>query len=277
MKVAVRIVLALLAAAAALGQSAPSSDVFIQNAEQVLRREYGSPGVSYALLNIRTGETINSGWEAWNKPISEGSLVKPFTAIAYAESHNFRYPEQTCAGGSACWYPAGHGKLDIVRAIALSCNSYFAQLAAQVSAADVVSVARRYGLSGPSLAASPDALAGRYGEWRESPKNLLHAYAILLARSSQPGVRDIVLGMAESARGGTAEAASRAVPKLKLLAKTGTAPCTHARHAPGDGFALVAWPADTPHYILLVRQHGAAGAQAAALAGKMVKSLEHQP
>jgi hypothetical protein len=93
-------------------------------------------------------------------------------------------------------------------------------------------------------------------------------------RSSQPAIREIVEGMADSASRGTA--AGLATPGLhrRLLAKTGTAPCTHRRRAPADGFAMVAWPADSPRYLLLVRQHGVPGAQAAVLAGRMLRALE---
>lgn len=274
--ISVAIFLLLGTALPAASQARAENSAYLQNASRVLSREFTSPGISYILLDLRAGKSIERGWHNAGKAIPAGSLVKPFTAMAYAESHNFRFPEQTCAGGNACWNPAGHGKLDIVHAIALSCNSYFTQLAAQVSATSVAEVARRYGLTGPNIATTPEGLAGRYGEWRESPRALVHAYAELLSRGLQPGVSQIVQGMSESAKSGTAEGASRSVPGIALLGKTGTAPCTHADHAPGDGFVILAWPAETPHYILLVRLHSAPGAQAAVLAGKMVRSQEPQ-
>lgn len=271
-----KLVLAL-AIGSAFAQSSHQESAYLQNASRVMAREYRSRDVSYILMDLRTGAFINAGWHSITEPLPAGSLVKPFTALAYAESHGFRFPEQTCAGGNDCWNPAGHGRLDIVHAIAFSCNSYFSQLGEKVSVTDAASIARRFGLAGPPLTTSADGLAGRYGEWRESPRALAHAYAELLARSSQPGIRDIVRGMAESARSGTAQGASSSVPHLLLLAKTGTAPCTHANHAPGDGFVVLAWPAEVPRYLLLVRLHSAPGAQAAVLGGKMVRSLEEHP
>jgi hypothetical protein len=110
--------------------------------------------------------------------------------------------------------------------------------------------------------------------WRESPESLVRAYAMLLGRRSQPAIRNIADGMAESARVGTAAGLALQGLHQGFLAKTGTAPCTHAEHAPGDGFVVVAWPADLPRYLLLVRQHGVPGAQAAALAGRMLRTLE---
>jgi hypothetical protein len=268
------LILAIAGATVIAQESSKANEAYIGNASRVLAREYTSPDISYLLRDIRTGAMVGRGWSDIEQPIPAGSLVKPFTAVAYAESHNFRFPELTCAGGNACWNPAGHGRLTIERAIALSCNSYFTQMALQVSAIDVAKAGHAYGLSGPGALTSADGLVGRYGEWRESPRAIVHAYAELLDRRLQPGVREIVRGMAESAKSGTAVGASRSVPEIHLLAKTGTAPCTHSEQSPGDGFVVLAWPAETPHYILLVRQHGVPGAHAAILAGKMLRSLE---
>jgi len=88
------------------------------------------------------------------------------------------------------------------------------------------------------------------------------------------GVRDIIDGMADSARNGTASSLARQGLHQSFLAKTGTAVCIHKAHAPVDGFVVVAWPADFPRYILMVRQHGVTGAQAAVLAAHMLRDLE---
>ncbi len=251
--------------------------VFAHTASQRLDQEFPAADTSYLLYDLRRQVEIASRWEDSSKAIPVGSLVKPFTAIAFAEGHNFLFPEFKCSGGSSCWRPQGHGDLGIVRATALSCNAYFSQLAEATTPSQVTAVAQRFGLNGPGTAATPEAMAGRHGIWRESPDSLARAYAEILTRRSQPGIREIVEGMAESAKHGTASGIVRSVPRLQVLAKTGTAPCTHAKHAPGDGFALVDWPADSPHYLLLVRVHGKPGAQAATLAGEMLKVLEPQP
>jgi cell division protein FtsI/penicillin-binding protein 2 len=247
--------------------------LFRRTAAQVLSREFPSADITYLLLDIRTRELVAKRWENSDAAIPVGSLVKPFTAIAYAEAHVFQFPEFTCTPG-ACWYPQGHGKLNIVRATAFSCNAYFINLATEVSAAQVETVARRFGLNGPGQSASPDAMAGRYGVWQETPEALAKAYAELLARREQPGVREIVKGMAMSAREGTAVGITNQKPKVAALAKTGTAPCTHVNHEPGDGFVVMAWPAESPQYLLLVRYHGNPGAHAATVAGKMLKALQ---
>jgi len=264
-----------LAPADAPGSAPPdASALSSRTASETLARHFSSPNISYLLYDAQEGRFIAQKWREPAQPVPVGSLIKPFTALAYAETHNFRFPEHVCVGGNSCWLPKGHGRLGIVRAIALSCNSYFTSLASNTGEGQVTSVAQRFGLNGPGVNASPEAMAGRFGVWREAPERLVRAYAMLLGRRLQPAIRDIVDGMAESAKAGTAAGLSRQGLHQEFLAKTGTAPCTHSGHAPGDGFVMVAWPADFPRYFLLVRQHGVPGALAAALAGRMLRTLE---
>lgn len=247
--------------------------LFSRTAAKVLERKFSSPDISYLLMDTRSGRIIAKRWESSDGPIPVGSLVKPFTALAYAEGHSFRFPEFTCSPGQ-CWYPRGHGKLGIVKAVAFSCNSYFIHLAGGVRSTEVSAVAGRFGLNGPGDGASAEMMAGEHGVWREAPESLARAYAELLGSRSQPGIREIVDGMAGSAKWGTALALAKEAPNVAALAKTGTAPCTHQERAPGDGFVMVAWPADSPKHLLLVRYHGHPGAQAAIVAGKMLHELQ---
>jgi cell division protein FtsI/penicillin-binding protein 2 len=244
-----------------------------RTAAQVLSHEFSSSDISYLLLDIPSRSILAKHWQNSDGAIPAGSLVKPFTALAYAESHSFRFPEFVCTPG-ACWYPQGHGKLGIVGAVGFSCNAYFINLAANVSAAQVTGVANRFGLNGPGSGAGPDVMAGRYGVWRESPEALARAYAELLGSGAQPGIRELVEGMAVSAKSGTALGLAREAPQVAALAKTGTSSCTHQQHLPGDGFVIVAWPADSPQHLLLVGYHGKPGAYAATVAGKMLHALQ---
>jgi cell division protein FtsI/penicillin-binding protein 2 len=75
-----------------------------------------------------------------------------------------------------------------------------------------------------------------------------------------------------AAQSGTGEAVGRAV-EAEVLVKTGTAPCAHARRSPGDGYAVVLYPATAPEIAFLVSVHGAPGSQAAARAGEMLRVL----
>jgi hypothetical protein len=257
------------------GEQRDGEEMFARVAAERLARGFATPGVSYLLYDMERERFIAAQWPQSREPVPVGSLVKPFTALAYAESHDYRFPSHRCQGGRSCWLPRGHGNLGVAHAIGVSCNSYFVDLASQVSAAQVAAVTRSYGLNGPGENASPEAMVGMHGEWQESPESMVRAYALLLQRAYLPAIRELVDGMAEAARSGTA--AALAPRGLHLLAKTGTSVCTHQHRATADGFVLVAWPAELPRYILLAREHGVTGAQCAALAGRMIRALESSP
>src|SRR3982750_4426216 len=80
----------------------------------------------WILIDARTGVLIGSRWVHPEQAIPVGSLVKPFTALAWSGD----YPVFTC-NARECWQPAGHGRVDITHAIGYSCNSYFLQMAAR--------------------------------------------------------------------------------------------------------------------------------------------------
>jgi cell division protein FtsI/penicillin-binding protein 2 len=210
--------------------------------------------VETTTLDLRTGPITAS----WNEPAPAGSLIKPFTALAYAATHDYQYPEVVC-DGRVCWQPKGHGRVGIREAVAYSCNAYFAKLALDIAPEDLSGVLRRFGLHPMTEQAPSSALFGIGDEWRVAPQDLMRAYGELAARATEPGVAELLEGMAISARSGTGKAAAG-----DMLVKTGTAPCVHQRRAPADGYALALYPARHPEHAMLVRVHGATGASAAA-------------
>jgi cell division protein FtsI/penicillin-binding protein 2 len=252
----------------------PRATLFAQSSGQMLNRDFPNRDVSFLLLDAATGRVLASHWENPVAPIPLGSLVKPFTALAYGEHHAFRYPARVCRGtATGCWLPRGHGEVDLASAIAYSCNSYFRMLTARMTAADVSPTAMRFGLETPPPGAAGPALAGLGNRWLISPLNLARAYLELVRRRDQPGVRQILSGMEQSAVGGTGAEVDRALPFPDALAKTGTAQCTHAKRAPGDGFTIAMVPTDNPQLLLMVRVHGVPGAEAAKIAGQMLRRL----
>jgi len=227
------------------------------------------------LLDAQTGRVLTSRWDTPDSPIPLGSLVKPFTALVYGEHNDFRYPVHTCRGAATgCWLPHGHGEIGLTSAIAYSCNSYFRMLTANMITADVAPIAARFGIEPPDPDDSGTILVGIGRGWRISPHRMAKAYLELFRSREQPGVREIIEGMAESALHGTGAAVDHALRFPSALVKTGTAPCTHSRRAPGDGFTIVLAPADQPEVLLMVRVHGVAGAQAAKTAGEMLRRIE---
>jgi hypothetical protein len=137
-----------------------------------------------------------------------------------------------------------------------------------------VPAATEYGLDLPTSELSGPDLIGVGNLWLISPLHMAQAYLELSRRREQPGEREVVAGMAQSARQGTGLEIDRALRHSAALVKTGTAACTHAMHAPGDGFVVALVPADQPELLLMVRVHGVPGAKASVMAGKMLGRLE---
>jgi len=274
------VLLALLPSSGRAGPPAPerlqnSETLFAQSAAEALSREFSSRDVSFLLLDARTGRVIASRLDDPETPIPLGSLVKPFTALAYGEQHEFKYPPHTCRGtATGCWRPGGHGATNLTSAIAYSCNSYFRMLASDLTAADVSPTAIRFGLEPPDRDATGAALAGLGARWRVSPVRMARAYLELVRRRDQPGAREIIAGMAQSARQGTGAEVDRSLLFPDALVKTSTAPCTHSPRAPGDGFVVALVPGDDPQILLMVRVHGVPGARAAKTAGQILRRIE---
>jgi len=219
-----------------------------------------------AFLLLLNGELVETRGLDPAEPIPAGSLVKPFAALAYAESHSRHYPELSCNGEeNGCWRPTGHGRIGMDRAIAHSCNAYFRQLTARISYTSTANLASRFGIEAPPPGAS---LFGLGDAWRVSPLRLARAYLELARRVHEPGVSDLVRGLALSAREGTGKAVGPGA-----LVKTGTGPCLHPKRAPGDGFVIALFPEENPVNALLVRVHVVPGAQAAADAARILRTV----
>ena len=227
---------------------------------------------SYILLDATHKTVIAIDWRAADAPVPVGSLVKPFTAIAYGQRHRMRFPAHECTGED-CWLKTGHGRIGLASAVAHSCNSYFRQLAADVSPADVWDMVEWFGLRGPPADSGRDTLIGVGSAWRLSPLEVARAYAELAARRSEPGVAEVIEGMRLAASTGTAAAVGSVLRGSPALAKTGTAPCSHSPKAAGDGYAVVVYPGDSPRYVLLVQVHGVVGRQAAETAARLLPVL----
>ncbi len=232
--------------------------------------------ISYVIVSTETSEIVEANWKRLYEPIPLGSLVKPFTGLAYAESHFFRYPEVRCRGAEdECWLPKGHGTLGVEPALAQSCNTYFQWLADRVLWADIEMVARRFGLAAPPMDAPASAYIGLGAEWKLPPLALLRAYQELVRRSADPGIEPLVQGLALASRSGTGSGIGRALDGAPALVKTGTSPCIHPRNtghrtSNGDGYVIALYPAGTPRYTMLVQVHGVPGRVAANIGGKIL-------
>jgi cell division protein FtsI/penicillin-binding protein 2 len=263
---------ALALAIALCGLSGRGASLYEQSVQRALSQRFNSGDVSYLLVDAQTKTVIASRWPDSDRPVPPGSLLKPFVALAYAKGHDFKYPVFVCRGSiDGCWYPPGHGRIGITQAIEYSCNTYFLKLARRVSPQDMRGAAEQFGIVTAPRAFTPAALIGLGGTWRIAPRQLARAYLNLAAQADESGVAPLIRGMALSAEAGTTSAIDRALGGRAALAKSGTAPCIHSTHAPGDGYVMVLYPADSPRLLLLVCVHGVPGAKAAATAGRILR------
>jgi cell division protein FtsI/penicillin-binding protein 2 len=257
-------VLSLAAGALAAG-SLPEQSISL-----LLDRSFPEPRLSYILLDATSGRLICSRWSDADQAVPVGSLVKPFTAIAYGRTHGFTFPKFECKGSQdRCWLPQGHGRIGLPAAIAHSCNAYFLALAAETNPDALTAVAQEFGLKPPETGADVPSLMGLGNRWTISPKSIARAYTDLWARANDAGIREIISGMSMSARLGTGSGVGAGA-----LAKTGTAQCTHSPRHAGDGFVVALFPAESPRFTLLVRVEGVPGAEAAITAGRMRALLD---
>ena len=107
--------------------------------------------------------------------------------------------------------------------------------------------------------------------WKVTPLEMARAYLALAARANDPGAEDLAQGMLLSASLGTGSAVDGALGGARARVKTGTGPCVHSDRMPGDGYAVVVFPADAPRVLLLVQVHGVPGSRAAVTAGRMMR------
>ncbi|HET9837689.1 MAG TPA: hypothetical protein VFR84_05585 [Candidatus Angelobacter sp.] len=254
---------------ALLGTCAPiragGQDLHSQSAAAVLTHDFADPDLSYLLLD-EDGRVVAERWEHAERDIPVGSLTKPFMAVAYGRTHA-SFPKFRCTGGKTCWLRRGHGTLKVREAIALSCNSFFHQLVAH-GGPEFPAAMANFALHSAGDQASSQSVT------TASPLALARAYLELTRQGHEPAVAPVLQGLALSAKSGTAKPIGEALPEMNVLAKTGTAPCTHKKRAPGDGFALVMYTVEKPGAVLLVRLHGRPGYMAAAVAGRMIARIE---
>jgi cell division protein FtsI/penicillin-binding protein 2 len=229
---------------------------------------------AYLLIDAVTERVVDARWDDPDRPLPFGSLIKPFTAVAYAGQRRSTYPTFTCrGGGDGCWLPAGHGHIGLTAAVAGSCNAYFRQLAALTSPDAMLATLQWFGMRADAAAVTPATMVGLGDALRLRPAAVAHGYLELVSRASQPAIAPIVRGLMESATAGTGRAVGTAIGGAGAFVKTGTAPCVHAPKAGADGYTVVVYPADRPRFVLLVQAHGHTGADTARIAGDLLTKV----
>jgi len=246
-----------------LAQPAPAGSL-----DRLIEKALSDAGfdVSTAVWILNEGDSIQAQrWPGFDRPIPVGSLLKPFAALAYAQTADVTQPRTHCKG-DRCWLPSGHGVVEIRQALAKSCNAYFEDLATKTPRSALNVVAGRLGLPSPPVDAPSNATWGLDPAWKLQPPAVIGAYQEIVRRRTEPRFAPIVDGLRMAAETGTAAGVGAG------LAKTGTAPCTHTG-SNGDGYVLVIHPAESPRYTMLMRLHGRTGREAANAARAALEAL----
>ena len=224
-----------------------------------------------------------------------GSILKPFFLAATLESGAIQ-PQSTVichrnlrvlGHNLACSHPQTDIAFNAEEALAYSCNTYFADLAARLSPEQAVAVLREYGFGSASLTSSATPVfrapktrvdtqllvLGVTGI-QVSPADTAAAYRKLALRFNNPAfsptLAPVELGMLNSVHYGAAHNAE--VSGLKIAGKTGTAsdpgqPWTHG------WFAGIAGEDSSRIVVVVYLPHGN-GADAATIAHRFFVALK---
>ncbi len=249
-----------------LGQSAPAP-----------------PGsAAFRVIELPSRRTLSVGRsDLLSTPVLPGSILKIAALVAGLETGTIRSDTRMLcrrhveiAGRRiTCSHPDVGRPIGPAEALAHSCNSYFASLAARLPRGALDRVLGQLGLppTSPSVPIVSAAL-GLDGT-RVSADQLLAAFVRLTSTNSvemRDDTRAVVMdGLRGAAEYGTA--AVLADRGISALAKTGTAPMPGGGY---EGLVVAVSPAERPSRAVVVMAPGAAGADAARLAAdRLVASM----
>jgi len=232
---------------------------------------------SAVVLDPQTGAVLASAGEP--RSGAPGSTIKPLL-LAYALEHGIVQPETEVychrdlhiAGRALpCTHPDDHPVFTAQRALAESCNTWFAELGRRFSSIALESALQQVHLPHTAMTSANVeqrqlAVLGLNGV-SASPLQLARAYRELLQRMPPNGV--IANGLRDSVAFGMANPAS--VPGMSILGKTGTA------SNPGEAWTHGWYVGVLPGRLLIVVYvpHGDGGT-AAALGQKFFRVVAPQ-
>ncbi len=221
------------------------------------------------------------------------------------------HQEGSSGGRVGCWLEPGHGPVNLRKALAYSCNLYFARLGERLAAPRLLATARRCGLGRSTGSDVPGEIGGRLppaldrrqaarlavgqvagleltglqllslvgavanGGALHSPRRDAPAGGSAPRRGLLPGAQHLRLlrdAMREASAFGTGAAAG--LDRLGVAGKTGTAGWDRTPWR-SHGWFVGFWPAVRPELALVVFVHrGTGGGTAAPLAAAVVRAVE---
>lgn len=112
------------------------------------------------------------------RPYAPGSTFKMVTAAAVIESGKFTPKTRVYDPGYyqlgnrrfKCWFVSGHGQVDLVRSLAVSCNTYYFTAGLAVGNAEIARYAKEFGLGSKTGITLPAEAAGTVptAEWKKA-------------------------------------------------------------------------------------------------------------
>jgi hypothetical protein len=255
----------------------------------------GRQGVSVAAgLPVLPGEAVFRPGDSGGFVVYEARTLKPL----YAGSNRFDLPEQTAAASVAktfCAYavlrnalltadevqlcdgdgykPEGHGRVNVVEALALSCNTFFEKAGCRLTWDQFRESCRRLGGFDARLPEKPASLLERldvyaHGSQIATGFEELARLARAVAFSPPEDVALAVVrrGWREAVTSGTALAAN--VAGAEVAGKTGTLP-----DPPWERKFAAFAPLSAPRWVVAVRSAGQEGASPAEMAGRVFRNL----
>ncbi len=281
-------------------------------AEDFRKLVEAEPGAFALLGDLEAGRAVLAGdARVLESRVPAGSWVKLFQAYSLVVGRQVTVEEKVrCDGwqgpGPRCWYGPGHGELDLVGALAHSCNAYFVTVRPRLEKAGYAATLAAFlpvGSGRPGDAAGAADWDGAFlrGELTaRSPR--FDAFcravaALVLARRldwagagesrtlsgetirlDETARQSVLSGMRRAASEGTAVELAREFGSDDLLAKTSsmmpaTAPA-RSRNRNRVGMVCAFHPAAAPRaFIFLFVPRGFAPEKAAPLAGKVLRSF----
>ncbi len=198
-------------------------------------------------------------YEYANKMLFPGSLLKPFTILSIPDIH-----EETtlmCTGWSdlnnRCWSKASHGEIDIIQALAYSCNSFFIQYLGDKLSLDVYHKTLSHHLNFSGSFDSKNYVLESIGlgtNLKTTPLNILKAYNSIF-RENPEGIEIIRQGMKDASYYGTGKQLTVITDLWDVACKTGTSyrimEDGTLDWSSNTGWFLIMYPADDPKYSFL--------------------------
>ena len=261
---------------------------------EVNRAMDGRSGTA-VVLSVESGKILAAYHPqlAAQRAVLPGSAIKPFVLLELLRSGKVAaQTEWVCRRrvriGSRnldCQHVRTVEAMNAERALAYSCNSYFTEMGARLTDAELTAAFRRAGFFTPTGLLAEEAAGGSHPAADRSmlrlksvgedgiavtPVQMAVAYRRLArpSRTADEAAQTVVAGLQAAVKYGTAQGAQ--VDGVDVAGKTGTAtaeegPWTHAWFA---GFAPAARP-EVVMVVFLERGHGSAAAE---IAGEVLKA-----